>query len=60
MNTKSELIRVKTALERFDISRSGFYRAAREGHLTLHKASGMTYVDAAEIERWIRGETAAA
>ena len=55
-----ELIRMTTAMERYNLSRDTFDIAARDGHIKKHKLARATFLDAREINRWIMGKTEAA
>lgn len=56
-NDKPTLIRLTAAMDRYDLSRSTFNRAVIRGDLTRHKAGRVTFLDEAEIERWITSPT---
>ena len=52
-----ELIRMTTAMVRYDLSRDTFDIAAKAGHITKHRLARAVYLDAREIDRWIMGKT---
>jgi predicted DNA-binding transcriptional regulator AlpA len=55
-----ELIRMTTAMSRYDLSRDTFDLAVNRRELEKFKRGRATFLDANAIDRWIMGETVAA
>ncbi len=49
-----EFVSIRTAMERYDLSRRTIYNYNNRGYITLHSSEGKTFVSVLQLEEHIR------
>jgi hypothetical protein len=52
-----DLVRIKRAIAKYDLSRDTFDRAVKAGELTRYKRKRASFLDANHIDAWLMGKT---